>query len=262
MLMCHILILFWWAVLKMTLQGQASGPLSEVDPSNAAEYLGQHEATSHVENLYLVGHSMFTTRDLQALLSRPEKLKRLSLYNSEGYGHDRLSRSELWASLRQHSLSLESIDIYCVDLVMTMGHFGQLNIFKNLKDLRINTDVLLSRYIHSPISAFSLSETLPESVQTLVLYGQHTHHSAFNIPRQLQELTSKGLLTLKSVGLEKPWFEIGEDDDLCFGQDGAVLYQALRAFLSSRGVDLSRKKPQELSMGGAAIIIMYMRCRK
>jgi hypothetical protein len=221
-----------------------------LDPNKAAEYLSQHDAKSHVENLYLVGHLSFTTRDLQALISRPEKLRRLSFYNGEGYGHNKLSRSDMWASLRQHSLSLETIDIYFIDPVMTLGHFGPLNTFTNLKDLRINTDVVLSRYIDSPIPAFRLQETLPESVQALTLYGQQTYHSSVDIPRQLQELIGSGFSSLKSLGLERAWYELGWEDHLCFDHHGGESYQTLKRLFNKRGVDLWRKGTDELSMGG------------
>ncbi|KAJ5468792.1 hypothetical protein N7475_006544 [Penicillium sp. IBT 31633x] len=179
--------------------------LYDLDPTKAAEYLGQHDAEAYVEDLCLVGYGMkgiFTIPDFQALLTRT-RLRSFSMYNpEENYEISKLSFPHMWDCLQKHKNTLQVVDIYRPTSLFEMGHFGLFRDFTSLKDLRIHIEMLLGGCPESPPAPFRLRETLPSTIQDLTLYGEPGYHVVPDMPEQLQELLDSGFPYLRSITLE------------------------------------------------------------
>lgn len=221
--------------------------LYDLDPTKAAEYLGQHDAESHVENLYLVGYGpkgIFTFPDFQALTSRMKRLKSLSLHNPEDHGLSKLSNSEMWECLQKHKDSLEAVDISRPALMFEMGHFGLCHDFTYLTNLKIHPDMLLGGCLGSPLAPFHLRETLPKTIQNLTLYGSEGYLAIPDILDQLQGLLDGGFPSLRSVTLEKVDVIMINDRDM------KKPYQRLKEHYTNKGISFQIKEGGQLSGGG------------
>lgn len=222
--------------------------LYNLDPSKTTEYLGQHNAESHVENLYLVGYDpkgVFKIPDFQALISRTGKLKSLSLYNPEEYDLSELSNSEMWECLQKHKNSLKALDIYRAAPMFGMGHFGFFHDFTSLTDLRIHLDMLLGGCLGSPLAPFRLQETLPESIQNLTLHGDQGYLTIPDIPDQLQNLLDGSFPSLRSITLEKA-------NPVIINNTAEIQkpYQRLKELCTDKGIAFQVKEGNQLPRGG------------
>ncbi|KXG47041.1 uncharacterized protein PGRI_037870 [Penicillium griseofulvum] len=166
--------------------------LFDIDPTDAEMFLGQHDAISHVETL-VIGcfHTVFTVQDIQAFLTRIERLKSISLNLHTDCFESEISNPELWDCLQKHKDSLEVIDIFRNG--DTFGHkggwFGLLREFKKLRHLYVQFDTILGGCCDSPMAPFRLRDTLPSTIQKLTLYQNDDHgFSIINLHSHLREL--------------------------------------------------------------------------
>ncbi|KAL2871339.1 uncharacterized protein BJX67DRAFT_377118 [Aspergillus lucknowensis] len=184
--------------------------LVDLDTKQAANWL-TGSSVSHVEHLYLatIWKSLSTYPDIQALLAQPQALKSIALsLHDNPFDRRRnaiISNTELWDCLQKHQHTLESIDI-CRSKNTHRdqnGRFGLLRNFSNLKDLRIQPEVLLGGCCGEPRASFRLKDTLPQTLTTLTLYGEEGFSVISDLPAQLRELVKgPGFPLLSSIVLD------------------------------------------------------------
>ncbi|KAL4927469.1 uncharacterized protein BDV17DRAFT_282561 [Aspergillus undulatus] len=155
------------------------------------------QGLSHIENLHLLHNwrSLCETIDVQALVLQPRALKSTALMFLDNPFDPRhnltISNTELWACLQKHQATLETIDI-CRSKNTHRdenGHFGLLSSFSKLKHLHIQVEMLLGGCCGSPFASFRLKDTLPPTLETLMIYGEEGL-GKIDISAQLHELIS------------------------------------------------------------------------
>jgi hypothetical protein len=84
-----------------------------------------------------------------------------------------ISVAELWDALQKHRESLEHLEVfYSVNKLDSPppGYFGSLQAFTRLKRLDIQMNVLLDGMTPERLAPFTLKDTIPQTLDTLVLY--------------------------------------------------------------------------------------------
>ncbi|KAL5339700.1 hypothetical protein BJX70DRAFT_362898 [Aspergillus crustosus] len=210
---------YLWPVF--TLRNLRTLSLIDFDTDGAAVLLGS-SGTSTIEYLFLVTSwkSVCTFSDVEALINKPQALKSFTcnLHNNP-FDHRRntvVSNAELGAYLERHQLTLETIDIMRSRETHRdeNGHFGRLSGFQKLKNLRIQSAILLGGCCDLRLAPFHLKDTLPPTIETLSLYGEEGFHVITDLPAQLEEVVSaKDLFpVLSSIFLD--------DEPALFTEDG------------------------------------------
>ncbi|KAL3440255.1 hypothetical protein BJX65DRAFT_316758 [Aspergillus insuetus] len=146
--------------------------LYNLDPKGAASLLKRQNQSGkicQVNELRLIisPGSASTGSGIQALLSLAPSLTRLSLNWDQG----EFSLPDLWNALQHYKNTLEELDLYynasnLDDRPPTP--FGSLKEFSQLKHLDIQTYILYGK-TNEWLSSQHITETLPESIDTLVL---------------------------------------------------------------------------------------------
>lgn len=226
--------------------------LYRTETEKAAARLGDSASVSNLKSLYLVSYweSWFKSSDIQALITQPKALESLALYIQDigdGRGKSTISNDEMWTCLQKHKHSLERIDIYRDGIWHRdeNGHFGLLRSFTNLKHLCIQVEMLLGGCCDSPLAPFRLKDTLPSTLQTLVLYGEEGYDIIHDLSLQVQELTSGDFPLLESITME---FQ-GPVCDL----NGHMTppYQDLKEKCKGKGINFSIGEIDEFRKGGS-----------
>ena len=228
--------------------------LFDIKPEDTAEFPGEEDAVSHVENLCLVGKNwdVLTAPGLEACLARTEGLKSLSLgiplCRYEHPLHDSMiTDAEAWDCLQKHRSKLESLDI--LDIYReSLGdtHFGLIRDVTRPKHLCIGIRTLLGGYQDSQPSQpapFRLRDTLPTTIQTLTLYLLDDENPVLDISGQVSELLCGEFPSLTSITLEKVGFVVDEGGGL------KEPYRSLEEICTEKGVVLRTEEPDRLPKG-------------
>ncbi|KAL3458144.1 hypothetical protein BJX64DRAFT_267123 [Aspergillus heterothallicus] len=217
--------------------------LYDLDPEGAASLLErQHQSGKicQVEELRLVisAGSASTGCDIQALLSLVPSLTRLSLNWDQG----EFSLPDLWNALQHHRDTLEELDLY-----YTASHledrppspFGSLQEFSQLKRLDIQTYVLYGM-TNEWLSSQHIAETLPESIDTLVLNLDWANKKA---PDSLASFVATEVTSLLAQR-RRPLKLLGLKDGDAEGSRGTFYYWKHRAAQSRNQEELERAGPE------------------
>ncbi|KAL2815974.1 hypothetical protein BJX63DRAFT_154126 [Aspergillus granulosus] len=196
---------------------------------------------SHIEHLHLVTiwKSLCTYPDIHALVSQPTALKSFTLsLRDNPYDRRRneiISNAELWSSLQQHQDTLEFLDICRSKNTHrdANGRFGLLRpTFRKLKHLAIQAEILLGGCCGEPRATFRLKDTLPSSIQSLILYGDEGFTIHTDLAAQLKELvTGNNFPFLSSILLD--------DSHVLYTDDGISIkpaYQDLIDICKAQGI--------------------------
>ncbi|OJJ78662.1 uncharacterized protein ASPGLDRAFT_1510602 [Aspergillus glaucus CBS 516.65] len=82
------------------------------------------------------------------------------------------------------------------------GHFDLLRAFSNLKHDYIQAEVLLGGCCEPPRAPFRSKDTLPSTLESLMLHEKEGFYVITDLPVQLQEMTSGDFPFLNSIVLE------------------------------------------------------------
>ncbi|KAL3458681.1 hypothetical protein BJX64DRAFT_219060 [Aspergillus heterothallicus] len=208
----------------------------------------------HIEHLHLVTiwKSLCTFADINALISQPTALKSftLSLHDNpfDRRRNEIISNAELWSCLQQHQDTLEFLDICRSKNTHRDGNgrFGLLRpSFQALKHLAIQTEILLGGCCGEPRASFRLRDTLSNSIESLVLYGDEGFAIHTDLAAQLKELvTGSDFPHLNSITLD--------DSHVLYTADGINIrqeYQDLVDACKDRKINI-RVERSSSALGG------------
>lgn len=147
-------------------------------------------------------HNAHSEREyLQAILQLPRSLVSLTLCMGSREVDERegltnyVSGDELWQILYHSRDSLEYLDVYDIDATVNRensqqkSHLGQLCEFRQLKELRIQLNVLMGGANGIVPAPYKLGHTLPESLESLTFY--HYEQWDRGLRRQCTEFVRK-----------------------------------------------------------------------
>ncbi|KAL2810802.1 hypothetical protein BJX63DRAFT_400946 [Aspergillus granulosus] len=151
-----------------------------LDTDGAASLLARCEdKVCRFQHLRIVigKYSTCATSDVQALVKLPRILTRFSIfwdYGPQEFDCDpMISVVELWDALQKHRESLEHLEVFYdgsrSDDYAAPGHFGLLQPFQRLQRLDTQLKVLLGGRTKEYVAPFRLKDTLPRSLEALVL---------------------------------------------------------------------------------------------
>jgi hypothetical protein len=203
-----------WPVFRLPSIQKLS--LFDLEPVGASILFGSSPKSSSITELILVHHrdSLLTVPDTSALLALPKALTSLSIYWDDydmGWGVNQLSNADLWRILRQQEDSLEHLDFYrgsdgCSPPQHTAdnSYFGTMQGFKRLRSLCIQPEALLGGCCGDDYAPFHLRDTLPQSLESLTLYGDEGLSRNKTLGRQLRDVVAdtEGFPLLSHVALE------------------------------------------------------------
>ncbi|KAL4929019.1 uncharacterized protein BDV17DRAFT_298321 [Aspergillus undulatus] len=170
----------------------------------------EHGYDCHIQNLHIVSKATSTCRaeDVTTLLTLPTSLKSLSFswekdktktnenINGKRRNIWQISNHEVWTAIQKHKHALEYLDVlhefqYGARTTKSRlnDHFGSLTEFTKLRYLSILTEMLIGGYGGAPAS-WSLKDTLPANIETLLLPTWVCAGTTPSIVTQLEDITA------------------------------------------------------------------------
>ncbi|KAG8528990.1 uncharacterized protein KY384_006679 [Bacidia gigantensis] len=256
----HLIPFFQLPTLrKMTIFYAYSDP-----QSTHSDALETHASTSPVTDLTLVysRYHLLCLADARALLQLPKSLKSLSLnvkaetFNFENPSpgpDDIVTLPDFGDILMQHSDCLEYLDLFweassLQDVSSPKDPLGVLQKFTRLKTLYIDIHLIMGlelgeqRHVDWPVC---LNETLPPTLESLVLYGLYDYWNYQDIEPFLTDLVqSPRHHELRSIMIEE--FSEGRKCSL-----DSTNTAALKQICADKGVTFQIVKCNQLPQGGA-----------
>ncbi|RDW92949.1 uncharacterized protein DSM5745_00271 [Aspergillus mulundensis] len=163
----------------------------------------------HIQHLHIATKRTSACRaeDLTALLTLPTALKSLSLSwdmdktkTKKIKGKKRnvwqISNNEVWNAIQKHKGSLEYLDMLHAFPAgprqhRPEDHFGLLTAFTKLSYLSIMTEMLIGGYHENTTAPFRLKDTLPASIESLVIATDSASNTIPDLIPQIAEVVSQ-----------------------------------------------------------------------
>lgn len=171
----------------------------------------QGSGNCHIHHLHVATKETSSTRveDVTALLTLPTALKSLTFswdkdrsktrekINGKRRTIPHISNREVWTAIQKYQDTLEYLDVLHefrpgvrTAKYRFTDHFGPLTRFTKLRYLSILTEMLIGGYGETP-TTFQLKDTLPASIESLVLPTAEEPETTPSFATQLEEIASQ-----------------------------------------------------------------------
>ncbi|KAI9038389.1 LysM peptidoglycan-binding domain-containing protein [Aspergillus affinis] len=203
-----------WPILY--LKGLHTVRLYNFDPDGFSQlfhhkmYSGKSEC--RIEYLHIATKRMSICRaeDITALLTLPVALRSISFswnndkvktkekINGKRRNVWQISNNQFWAAILKYKGTLEYLDIFH-DFPPELesrkrrqtDYFGPLTEFAKLRYLSIKAKMLIGGCVKGSVASFRLKETLPATIETLVLATEDTVENIHDLLLQVKEMVSQ-----------------------------------------------------------------------